>query len=150
MQHCTNLITRLCLLHRGLFPISILVDLAFRVCGRRFLFNSVVASAVCLLGHWAGWTQLRKQETAPTYPPCEISKCDDIIFLQLFSGGLRKPPIIPLVPPRIDTTGRVHRVQEGIALFLECWIAYTEGPLVYYVRTMFECLLPALVSFSIL
>ena len=35
-----------------------------------------------------------------------------IKFVYFFPGGLRKPPIIPLVPPRIETTGRVHRVQE--------------------------------------
>ena len=36
-------------------------------------------------------------------------------FVYCIPGGLRKPPVIPLVPPRIDTTGRVHRVQERLS-----------------------------------
>ena len=44
-----------------------LVDVAVRVCGRRFLFDSGVAAAVC-------WVDGTKQETAPTDPHCEISK----------------------------------------------------------------------------
>ena len=47
--------------------IGILVDLAVRVRGRHFLFNSVIAVAVCLWGRWAGWTELNRKQSPQTH-----------------------------------------------------------------------------------
>ena len=41
--------------------ITMLVDLAVRVRGCCFQFDSVVAAAVCLWGSWAGWTELNRK-----------------------------------------------------------------------------------------
>ena len=48
-------------LRSGGCAITMLVDLAFRFRGHHFLFDSVVAVAVCLWGVWAGWTELNRK-----------------------------------------------------------------------------------------
>ena len=40
---------------------NMLVDHSVRFLGRHFLFNSVVAMAVCLWGSWARWTELNRK-----------------------------------------------------------------------------------------
>ena len=42
----------------------------------------------------------------------------------IISGGLRKPHIISQIPPRIATTGRVHRVQEWLTSRQKSWCYY--------------------------